>query len=259
MRGAGWGHGIGMSQWGAYGYAQHGANHREILSHYYRDTQIGSAPAGAVRVLLQANRPVIYFRHATLAGDHTLVEDSGYRATREGDNVVLRSSSGRRLASFPEVMRVVGGKHVRLMGRAQNGVRDGLYRDHIEIRTASGSGPQRDQRRRPGRLPAGRRPERESSGVARRGARGPGRRRAIVRAGLERERQGLRPVRRHAQSGVPRLSGRDARDERSCRRNGERSRHLQRRDRHDLLSSPRRAATPRTSRTSSAAALRSHG
>ena len=37
-------------------------------------------------------------------------------------------------------MRVVGGKHVRLMGRADNGVRDGLYRDHLEIRTASGSG-----------------------------------------------------------------------------------------------------------------------
>ena len=140
VRGAGWGHGIGMSQWGAYGYAQHGASHREILSHYYRDTQIGSAPAGAVRVLLQPNRPVIYFRHATLAGDHPLAEGSGYRATREGNNVVLRSSSGRRLASFPEVMRVVGGKHVRLMGRAQNGVRDGLYRDHLEIRAASGSG-----------------------------------------------------------------------------------------------------------------------
>ena len=39
MRGAGWGHGIGMSQWGAYGYAKHGAGYREILDHYYRDTQ----------------------------------------------------------------------------------------------------------------------------------------------------------------------------------------------------------------------------
>jgi stage II sporulation protein D len=140
LRGAGWGHGIGMSQWGAYGYAKHGAGHREILDHYYRDTQIGSVPSGAVRVLLQPNRSAVYFRHATQAGDRALNEESGYRATREGDNVVLRSSSGRRLGTFAGVMRVVGGKHVRLMGRAENGVRDGLYRDHLEIRTAAGSG-----------------------------------------------------------------------------------------------------------------------
>ena len=91
-------------------------------------------------MLLQPNRSTIYFRHATQAGDRALTEEDGYRATRDGDNVVLRSSSGRRLATFSGVMRVVGGKHVRLMGRADNGVRDGLYRDHIEIRTAAGSG-----------------------------------------------------------------------------------------------------------------------
>ena len=140
VRGAGWGHGIGMSQWGAYGYAKHGAGHRDILGHYYRDTKIGSVPEGAVRVLLQPNRSAVYFRHATQAGDRTLDEGAGYRATRDGDNVVLRSSSGRRLGTFPGVMRVVGGKHVRLMGRSDNGVRDGLYRDQIEIRTAAGSG-----------------------------------------------------------------------------------------------------------------------
>ena len=75
VRGAGWGHGIGMSQWGAYGYAKHGAGHREILDHYYRDTQIGSVSGGAVRVLLQPNRPVVYFRHATQAGDRALNEE----------------------------------------------------------------------------------------------------------------------------------------------------------------------------------------
>ncbi len=140
VRGAGWGHGIGMSQWGAYGYAKHGADHREILDHYYRGTKLGSVSGGAVRVLLQANRWTIYFRHATQAGDRALTEDNTYRATRDGDNVVLRSATGRRLATFSGVMRVVGGKHVRLMGHSDNGVRDGLYRDHLEIRTAAGSG-----------------------------------------------------------------------------------------------------------------------
>ncbi len=140
VRGAGWGHGIGMSQWGAYGYAKHGASYRDIIGHYYRNTTIGSVGGGGMRVLLQPNRSTVYIRHATQAGDRGLNEDSVYKATREGNNVVLRSASGRRLEVVADVLRVTGGKHVRLLGRADNGVRDGLYRDQLEIRTASGPG-----------------------------------------------------------------------------------------------------------------------
>src|SRR4029079_4533869 len=74
VRGAGWGHGIGMSQWGAYGYAKHGAGYRDSIDHYYRDTKLGSVTNGDVRVLLQANRSTIFFRHATQAGDRALTE-----------------------------------------------------------------------------------------------------------------------------------------------------------------------------------------
>ncbi|MDA8441695.1 MAG: SpoIID/LytB domain-containing protein [Peptococcaceae bacterium] len=38
--GSGWGHGVGMSQWGAYGMAQQGFNYRAILAHYYADIQV---------------------------------------------------------------------------------------------------------------------------------------------------------------------------------------------------------------------------
>src|SRR5262249_2325151 len=50
--GHGWGHGIGMSQWGAYGYALHGWTYDQILAHYYQGTTIGTAPVDTVRVLL---------------------------------------------------------------------------------------------------------------------------------------------------------------------------------------------------------------
>ena len=51
--GAGDGHGVGMSQEGALGYAEHGASYSEILAHYYTGTALGQAPAGAkVRVLV---------------------------------------------------------------------------------------------------------------------------------------------------------------------------------------------------------------
>jgi SpoIID/LytB domain protein len=55
IAGAGDGHGVGMSQDGAYGYAKHGWSGQAILAHYYSGTTIGQAPAGAVvRVLIGA-------------------------------------------------------------------------------------------------------------------------------------------------------------------------------------------------------------
>ena len=52
VTGHGWGHGLGMSQYGAYGYAQHGWTYDRIIKHYYTGTTIGQAPIGRVRVLL---------------------------------------------------------------------------------------------------------------------------------------------------------------------------------------------------------------
>jgi stage II sporulation protein D len=46
--GAGDGHGVGMSQDGALGYAERGWSYAAILGHYYTGTAIGQAPAGAV-------------------------------------------------------------------------------------------------------------------------------------------------------------------------------------------------------------------
>ena len=65
IRGAGFGHGIGMSQYGAYGYALKGSKHEGILAHYYKGTRMSSAPSRAVRVLLQPDDPYIRVRGAT--------------------------------------------------------------------------------------------------------------------------------------------------------------------------------------------------
>jgi stage II sporulation protein D len=52
VSGHGWGHGLGMSQYGAYGYAQHGWKYDAIVKHYYTGTTIGQASVTRVRVLL---------------------------------------------------------------------------------------------------------------------------------------------------------------------------------------------------------------
>ena len=47
VTGRGWGHGTGMSQWGAHGLAQQGATYRDILAHYYTGTAVGEVDAPA--------------------------------------------------------------------------------------------------------------------------------------------------------------------------------------------------------------------
>ena len=52
VSGRGWGHGVGMSQYGALGLANEGRTYKEILSHYYTDTVLSPAPVARVRVLV---------------------------------------------------------------------------------------------------------------------------------------------------------------------------------------------------------------
>jgi stage II sporulation protein D len=52
LDGRGWGHGVGMSQWGAEGYARHGYPYDRILAHYYPHTVLTVVHPRHVRVLL---------------------------------------------------------------------------------------------------------------------------------------------------------------------------------------------------------------
>src|SRR6188508_2799739 len=60
--GRGWGHGVGMSQYGADGYAHAGWGYRRILEHYYTGTQLRVVPGRPVRVLLAQGRPAVKIR-----------------------------------------------------------------------------------------------------------------------------------------------------------------------------------------------------
>jgi stage II sporulation protein D len=53
MVGRGWGHGIGMSQWGAYGYAKNDWAYKQILEHYYTGIKLGTVKNDVIRVRLR--------------------------------------------------------------------------------------------------------------------------------------------------------------------------------------------------------------
>jgi stage II sporulation protein D len=51
IQGRGYGHGIGMSQWGAHGMATQGKTYREIVQHYYPGTTINIIPGTAIKII----------------------------------------------------------------------------------------------------------------------------------------------------------------------------------------------------------------
>ena len=71
VKGHGWGHGVGLAQYGAYGYALHGWTHEKIVAHYYGGTTLGPAPLRKVRVLLVpgSKRVVVSSRSAFFVRD----------------------------------------------------------------------------------------------------------------------------------------------------------------------------------------------
>jgi stage II sporulation protein D len=59
VSGRGWGHGVGMSQYGALGYANEGRTFDEILAHFYPGTELGPSPVARVRVLVGEAKPSV--------------------------------------------------------------------------------------------------------------------------------------------------------------------------------------------------------
>jgi stage II sporulation protein D len=116
-----------MSQYGAYGYAEHGKGYRFILAHYFQGTSIGTLrEPHTVRVLVGVIGGDIGFRGAMSACGEGLEPGREYRAHRSGSSVELLASGGRKLAQCGRELRTAGGSHVEVVGI-------GSYRGALEV------------------------------------------------------------------------------------------------------------------------------
>jgi stage II sporulation protein D len=98
LRGHGYGHGVGLSQWGAYGYAKHGTDYRKIVAHYYQGTKIDQVRASrSIRVLLETTSDSASFSGSKRACGHDLHPSSTYYAALNGGKVRLERSNGVRI------------------------------------------------------------------------------------------------------------------------------------------------------------------
>jgi stage II sporulation protein D len=126
VHGRGFGHGVGMSAYGAYGYAKHGKGYRFILGHYYSGASLGTVTgARVVRVLLGIESGDVVFSRATSACGRRLDPRRSYEAHRAGSSVRLRSSGGRPLARCGRTLRAAGAGQIEIAGY-------GAYRGALE-------------------------------------------------------------------------------------------------------------------------------
>ncbi|HEX3316788.1 MAG TPA: SpoIID/LytB domain-containing protein [Solirubrobacteraceae bacterium] len=130
IEGRGDGHGIGLSQEGARGFAARGWGYRRILAHYYRGTSIGRlAPGRVVRVLLSSGGPAS-FSGASDVGGVALHPGQTYTAVgAPGGRIEVRSGS-RAIAR--------GGSPLQVRGSGVLNVAGGTYRGSVELTAVAG-------------------------------------------------------------------------------------------------------------------------
>jgi stage II sporulation protein D len=98
VNGGGFGHGVGLSAYGAYGYGLHGFGYKQILHHYFRGIRIATLQgAPIVRVLLTTSPGEVSFTHAKSACGHSLDPARTYTAHQRGSSVRLLTASGKLL------------------------------------------------------------------------------------------------------------------------------------------------------------------
>ena len=117
VKGAGYGHGVGMSAYGAYGFGKHDWGYRRILGHYFKRTKVKRLRrTPEVRVLLETSSGDVTFSNAKRACGRRLKPSRTYRAQRNGSNVRLTAKRGRSLGSCGSRLRAQGAGKIKIGG-----------------------------------------------------------------------------------------------------------------------------------------------
>jgi stage II sporulation protein D len=144
--GHGWGHAVGMSQYGAYGYALvEGRDVRFILSHYYTGSGYGTAPGARMRVKLKRQRaPRISgaTRARSVTGRIVRLSEARiyrFKALNSTRLEIVDTTTGRTKARVRAPLTVTGGASTTLRGTAENGLANGSYRGRMVLSRDGGA------------------------------------------------------------------------------------------------------------------------
>lgn len=132
VRGGGFGHGLGMSAYGAYGMGLDGYRYGQILRHYYRGIRIRKLRAKRnIKVLLDVDATP-YFSGARWACGRKLKPRLTYGAALGRNGIFLRGAGGKPLKKCGGRLRTEASGNVIFKGL-------GAYRGGVEIVRGGGS------------------------------------------------------------------------------------------------------------------------
>lgn len=132
VRGGGFGHGLGMSAYGAYGMGLDGYRYGQILRHYYRGIRIRKLRAKRnIKVLLDVDATP-YFSGARWACGRKLKPRLTYGAALGRNGIFLRGAGGKPLKKCGGRLRTEASGNVVFKGL-------GAYRGGVEIVRGGGS------------------------------------------------------------------------------------------------------------------------
>jgi len=122
--GHGWGHGVGMGQWGAQGYALQGYAYDQILAAYYPGTTSGQTSTTSIRVLLASGKKSLTI---STGQPYTVEDGNGIDHTLAGGKTTLTPSldlavdGGPPQALAPPLTFTPAGGSKLTLGRAYRG------------------------------------------------------------------------------------------------------------------------------------------
>jgi len=138
FNGGGWGHGLGMSQWGARGFAANGWSYDSILRHFYQGTAVGAFGAGYDPLRIGVAWDAGSISGSTTAGAIVGCSTGPGAALPAGDfsytpNVLRRADGGAVLTCggamtlhyLPGVLRLTNSGHAYHHGALELSVRSG--------------------------------------------------------------------------------------------------------------------------------------
>jgi SpoIID/LytB domain protein len=114
LEGGGFGHGVGLSQYGTLGYAQQGWNYPDIISHYFTNTTVASmTPSAEVRIQIGDDTSAPADLTVTPSGHVNIVLQGGVVATAEANQAikaeVVNGKFNVSVANTPVLNQVGGG------------------------------------------------------------------------------------------------------------------------------------------------------
>ena len=135
--GRGWGHGIGMCQYGAYGYAKRGYRYDAIIKHYYTGVRLGRVGNPTVRVMLNQGLSSAAVSstsgYKAASGDRTVAVGGGVTATVTWSGSAYHLSAGAGDWYFDgPVTFTPGSARLKLHNQNQNG-HVGRYRGSLRV------------------------------------------------------------------------------------------------------------------------------